>query len=69
MLREPVESSMIASVGYDSAGEMLEIEFTQGAVYLYAGVPPHVYSNMMDADSIGRYFIGVIKETYPCRQL
>jgi len=39
MDRTPVSSSNISAIGYDSDSEMLEVEFTNGAVYSYSGVP------------------------------
>jgi hypothetical protein len=43
-------------VGYDDEQRVLEIEFTNGAVYQYSDVPPEVYSGLMAAESHGRYF-------------
>ncbi len=37
MKREPVESSMIASIGYDANAETLEVEFNAGGLYQYEG--------------------------------
>lgn len=39
MLRDPVSSSNIASIGYDPGSETLEIEFTNGSIYQYFNVP------------------------------
>lgn len=44
------------SVGYSEAQETLEIEFPNGAVYQYYGVPAQVYEQLMNAESHGRYF-------------
>jgi hypothetical protein len=43
-------------VGYDEGQEILEIEFTNGAVYRYFDVPAEVYGGLMAAESHGRYF-------------
>jgi hypothetical protein len=43
-------------VGYDEGQEILEIEFTNGAVYRYFDVPAEVYRGLMAAKSHGRYF-------------
>jgi hypothetical protein len=64
MKRTPVESSMIASVGYDEASRILEIEFNNGRVYQYADVPPEEYQGLMEADSHGRYFLAHIRDVY-----
>lgn len=64
MNRVPVQSSNLASVGYDTASKTLEIEFNSGAVWQYAGVPAGVHNAMMGADSVGKYFGDTIKGTY-----
>ena len=45
MIRQPVSSSNIRSIGYDSESNTLEIEFHSGGVYQYFGVHfPHLTS-------------------------
>jgi len=39
MKRQAVESSNLASVGYDVENEILEVEFKHGRVYQYFDVP------------------------------
>ena len=51
-----VESTTLATVGYDEAQELLELEFCSGAVYLYFGVPPTVHQALLGAPSKGKYF-------------
>ena len=55
MERQPVQSSLIKSVGFEN-GEM-HIEFSNGKVYSYTGpkVEDH-YKALMAADSIGKHF-------------
>jgi len=64
MKRQTVESSNLASIGYDAANEILEIAFNHGGVYQYFGVPKNVYEELMNADSHGRYFVHNIKDDY-----
>jgi len=64
MKRKSVESSNLASVGYDAAKQILEIEFNHGGIYQYFDVPQDVYDELMDADSHGRYFVHNIKDGY-----
>ncbi|MGA2032943.1 MAG: KTSC domain-containing protein [Thermoguttaceae bacterium] len=54
--RSAVASSALRSVGYDEGRRILEIEFTNGAVYRYFDVPAEVYRGLMAAASHGRYF-------------
>jgi KTSC domain-containing protein len=56
MDRQPVTSESLASVGYDAATPMLEVEFTTGRVYRYFGVPARVYADLMAASSLGAFF-------------
>lgn len=64
MKRKSVESSNLASIGYDVAKQILEIEFNHGGVYQYFNVPQEVYDELMDADSHGKYFVANIKSHY-----
>lgn len=64
MKHTPVRSSNLASVGYDAATNTLEIKFCSGGVYQYATVPESVYSALMEADSLGKYFYRHIRDRY-----
>jgi hypothetical protein len=65
LLREPVASSTIASIGYDEEREVLEVEFTSRAVYRYRGVSEEVFEGFLAARSKGTYFNQHIKDAYP----
>ncbi len=69
MKREPVESSMIAAIGYNPDNQTLEVEFNDGNVYEYDDVEPEVYEEFMAADSHGRFFLANIRDNYPYRKL
>lgn len=64
MDRQPIESSMIESAGYEPADRMLEIQFKSGSVYRYYDVPEEVYTDLLEADSAGRYFDAIIRDVY-----
>lgn len=64
MKRISVDSSNLASVGYDSGNKILEIEFNSGSIYEYYNVPEYEYQNLMNADSHGKYFIANIRNDY-----
>lgn len=66
MIRQPVSSSNLHSVGYDPPTATLEIEFNSGGIYQYSGVPVHVYDSLMNSGSLGRYFSSYIRNVYPC---
>jgi hypothetical protein len=64
MKRVRVDSSVIASVGYDRKKEILELEFVSGAIYQYFEVPEEEHRWLMEADSKGRYVNRHIKDNY-----
>lgn len=70
MNRIPVSSSNLRSVGYDPITQTLEVEFLNGGLYRYSGVPASVYSGLMSAASHGSYFDTHVKKAgYPCTKL
>lgn len=62
MERQSVSSSNLASIGYDTTSNTLEIEFNNGSIYQYFDVPEHEYQALMYAESKGRYFDANIKK-------
>ena len=62
MVREKVESTSLASVGYDAEAKVLEIEFAGGGVYQYIDVPQETYEGLMAAESHGSYFDQHVKK-------
>ncbi len=64
MRRVPVQSRTIASVGYDRATNVLELELDEGEVYQYYAVPRRVHQELLASDSIGRYFLSQIRDRY-----
>ena len=64
-----VESTTLATIGYDENLKRLQLEFCSRAVYLYFDVPAAVFEALLDAPSKGRYFNGAIRGRYPYRQI
>lgn len=65
MERTPIESSNLASIGYDSSTGTLEIEFkSSGAVWQYYDFPEHMWNEFQTAESHGKYFHANIKNQY-----
>jgi hypothetical protein len=69
MERQPVSSSNLASVGYDPQSNTLEIEFQNGRVYRYHGVPEGLYEQLMSAPSLGSFFSQYIRNDYPTERV
>lgn len=65
----PVDSSDLASVGYDFGSRTLFVSFLKGGTYSYSGVPESVYRGLMNAPSKGKYFAANIKKSYPYRRI
>jgi hypothetical protein len=59
-----VESSTLATVSYDEARQLLQLEFRSRAVYHYFGVPATVHEVLLAAPSKGRYFNLAIRGHY-----
>lgn len=69
MKRKSVESSNLASVGYDAKKQILEIEFNHGGIYQYFDVPEDEYNKLMNSSSHGKYFVHNIKDDYEFNRL
>ncbi len=63
----PLRSSNLAAAGHED--ETLEIEFTDGGLYRYFGVPDPVFQGLLAAPSAGRYFHNQIKGRYRFQRL
>jgi KTSC domain len=62
MQREPADSSVIASIGYDSENRELDIEYrARGDIYRYFEVPLEEYQALAAAESKGEYLNKVFK--------
>ena len=69
MFRQSVQSSNLKIVGYDDQQKILEIEFLNGRIYLYSGVPNEVYVALMEAPSHGKFFARFIKDQFPTTRI
>ena len=59
---QPVSSSNLKAVGYDSESKTIQIEFLSGGLYEYYNVPESIYNGLMSASSHGSYFDKYIKK-------
>lgn len=69
MNRLKVSSSNLASIGYDSSSNTLQIEFNSGTIYNYSNVPEIIYDELMSASSHGKYFHANIRTDFRCRKI
>jgi hypothetical protein len=63
-LRQEVQSSELRWVGYEESASLLEVEFHSGEIYQYFGVPARLVQELLEADSIGRYFNAHIRPKF-----
>lgn len=64
LVRSPLASSNVASVGYDKERMILELEFHDGVIYQYFDVPEKVYTEFINAPSHGAYFFNEVKNVF-----
>ena len=69
MLRHKVNSSELRSVGYDVSASLLEAEFHSGEVYQYFDVPAELVLELLEANSIGRYFNAHIRPKFKFKKV
>ena len=62
---QPVSSSNVSSVGYDSESQTVYVQFLGGSTYAYKGVPAHEFENLRTAPSVGSYLNRNFKNVYP----
>jgi len=59
-----VESTQISQIGYDEETLEAQVEFSNGSVYRYTGVPKDVIDGIINAGSPGRAFNATLKWGY-----
>ena len=70
----PVQSSNIAGIGYDPDRRELRVEFKADKggtvrVHDHVDVPPEVHSQLMAADSPGKFYRANIKDKFQSRRM
>lgn len=61
---EPVDSSHVKAVRYDSAMAELGIRFADGSEHTYQNVPRQMHEALLASDSPGSFFHRHIKNNY-----
>jgi KTSC domain len=64
MLKQAVQSSELRWVGYEESSRVLETEFHSGEIYRYFGVPARLVLELLEAESIGRFFNAHIRSKF-----
>jgi hypothetical protein len=69
MERVELESTSLKSVAYDEEALILEVEFVEGGVYQYSGVPREIYEQLIDSESKGRYYVENVRNAFPYKRV
>ena len=64
----PLESSLLSSAAYSDDGT-LQLQFRNGAIYLYFAVPRDVFEDLLAAQSKGSYFNRNIRDRFHHQRL
>lgn len=60
-----VDSTSLAKMGYDADYSVLKVQFkNSGEYYIYYDVPQGIYSELVNADSIGSYFYYNVRSSF-----
>jgi len=59
------QSSHLMSHNYDPDSQVLTIQFHDGSIYQYAGVPLTEFHNFVQTGGSGTYFWTKIRDRYP----
>jgi len=69
MKRHQVQSSTIASFGYDADRSILEIEFKNARIYRYFVVPAEVIARLRASESKGQFYLHEVRDKYPYQEV
>jgi len=64
-----VESTTLATVAYDEARKLLQLEFRSRAIYQFFGVPAAVHRALLGAPSKGSCFNRFMRGRFPYSQV
>lgn len=69
LLTRRVESTNLSVVGYNFDLFCLVVIFKAGAAYQYDLVPSKMAVDLLEAKSVGKFFLENIREKYPTKKL
>jgi hypothetical protein len=67
MHREPIVQLRIASVGYDPAQRLLEVEYKNGKIVQYSGVPADEQEDRMSEEAFNMHLKRLKRPQFPAR--
>lgn len=69
MKKTKVESSHIASIGYEPGSRTMHVEYKNGSVYEHRNVPEVFHKTFMSAESPGEFFHKNIRPFFEARRI
>lgn len=60
-----VKSKSIASIGYENEGEQMQVNFRNGEILVFQGIPVQLFNNFMIARQKGKFYGIYIRGKYP----
>ena len=69
MIYSNVTSNAIKRLGYDAGRKHCEVEFHNGRRYRLEGFPQAHFSNFVNADSVGGFFLSHVKDQFKTVEL
>jgi hypothetical protein len=66
--RQPIRGGRLRAAGYDEREHRLELEFVDGSVKAYKGVPAEVWRRLLASPNPASYVEDRIAEEYPVEQ-
>jgi hypothetical protein len=66
---QPLESKLLAAAAHDAPRRRLYLRFHSGDIYRYFTFPAEQYSEFLDAESQGHYFLSRIRNQFPYERL
>lgn len=64
-----VQSSAVRRITWDDRTATLFVQFADGDLYAYLGVPRSVFEAFVAAPSHGAFFAAAVRDRYPFRRL
>jgi len=60
-----LDSTTLAAAAYDDRRETLQLDFRDGTRYMYSGIAPNLYHELLRASSKGSFFNQHIRNDFP----
>jgi len=65
MQRQPIKGGRLKSAGFDERDKRLELEFADGSIKVFKGVPTEVWRRLLASPNPASYYEDRIAEEYP----